>query len=125
MKEATNRLFAVRGAIQLSEDTESEMEESVWRLISSLLSANAVSEERIVSILFTQTPDLKAANPASALRTRGFRYTPLLCSTEPSYAHSLPRIVRIMMHYYSTPTHTPSSRYLKGAVRLRPDLTVG
>ncbi len=114
--------FAVRGAIQLNKDNMSAMDSAVWRLVSALLKRNSIEEQHIISILFSQSSDLVAANPAYSLRKQGFRHTALFCTQEPSYVGALPRIVRVMVNYRAAPTHQPQPLYLDGAAQLRNDI---
>ena len=115
-------MCAVRGAIQLPEDSEDNMDSAVWLLISSLLDQNEIQEKDIISIHFSQTNDLISANPAHSLRKRGFKETALFCSLEPTYTRALPRIVRTLLYYHTTRSHKPQPLYLGGAAQLRPDL---
>ena len=116
-------VFAVRGAVQLSEDSCQAMRTAVIELISQLCGLNLIQAETdIVSIHFTQTPDLCGANPARELRTIGYAATPLFCSAEPVYPDSLPRTVRVLMTYRAQRDHTPRPVYLRGAGVLRSDV---
>ncbi|MFP4066362.1 MAG: chorismate mutase [Spirochaetaceae bacterium] len=117
-------VYAVRGAIQLQHDTAAAMEQGVSRLFESLLTANDVHEDRIVSVVFSQTQDLCAENPARALRRTGAAAgTALFCTQEPTYPDSLPRVVRILLTFESPRGGAVHPVYLEGARRLRPDLS--
>lgn len=114
------KLRALRGAV-CCEDNEAGISSAVVNLYSRLLTENFLSEKDIVSIQFTVTSDIKALNPASALRKQGFaENTALFCALEPCMEGSLPKTIRILIYYYSRkrPTHI----YMGGADVLRPDL---
>ena len=115
---------AIRGAVQLNRDSREEMTAKVKLLVDQMMSENSLLREDVISIIFTVTGDLRAMNPAAALRNGGaFKYTPLFCAREPEISGALPRIVRVLMH-----AETESSKqdirhiYSGGAERLRPDL---
>jgi chorismate mutase len=116
-------VYAVRGAAGVETDENSEMCEAVQRLVTELCERNSVSEEQIVSIVFSQTRDLVHANPARCLRRIGFAAVPLFCTQEPEYPDAQPRIVRVLMTYRAEEEHTPRPVYLGRAASLRPDLS--
>ncbi|NCN04122.1 MAG: chorismate mutase [Spirochaetales bacterium] len=117
------RIYSVRGAVQLSEDTAELMSIGVCELVEGILTKNSVPEANIIHVLFTQTLDLTNENPARALRKGGgFSHTPLFCSSEPEYPDSLPRTVRVLVSYYHRESHVPRPLYLHGAELLRLDL---
>ncbi|MFP4429822.1 MAG: chorismate mutase [Spirochaetota bacterium] len=123
------KIYALRGAIQLREDSKDAMELAVGRLLGELSAKNRILPHRIIQVVFSQTGDLRNANPATALRKGGFDKAPLFCTQEPVYPDSLPRTVRVLLlcrapfwsrAYWSRPAHC----YLEGAASLRPDLSV-
>ena len=67
---------AVRGAIQVREDSRQAIGDAVVRLVTEILRANAIAENHIVSIIFSLTQDLTALNPATGLRQVGFADPP-------------------------------------------------
>ena len=114
------KLRALRGAV-CCEDNEAGISSAVVNLYSRLLTENSLSEKDIVSIQFTVTSDIKALNPASALRKNGFaENTALFCALEPCMEGSLPKTIRILIYYYSR--KKPIHIYIGGADVLRPDL---
>lgn len=118
------RLYAVRGAITLKEDTPLAMSEAVVLLMDTLVAKNRVAVEAFVSVQLTVTPDLVSENPARALRTRrpGYGKVPMLCAVEPDIDGMLPLCLRVMVHYYAPEAHVSAPIYLQGAQELRPDL---
>lgn len=123
------KIYALRGAIQLKEDTKDAMGLAVSRMLGELSAKNRIEPHRIIQIVFSQTADLRNANPATALRKNGFDKAPLFCVQEPVYPDSLPRTVRVLLlcrapfwsrAFWRRPVHC----YLDGAASLRPDLSV-
>lgn len=117
---------AIRGAIQLERNSSFAMETAVARLLKELLQRNRLEEEDLVSVLFSQTEDLDADNPARCLRLIGFSDVPLFCTQEPRYPSSLPRVIRVLVTAERDSWESPPTPvYLEGAEKLRPDLTAG
>jgi chorismate mutase len=113
---------AVRGAVQVAENSGAGIEHGAARLVTELLRANGVAEDAIVSILFSVTEDLTAANPATGLRRTGFGSTPLFCAQEPRIDGTLPRVIRVLLTWDSPERRPSVPVYLDGAEALRPDL---
>jgi chorismate mutase len=83
---------------------------------------NALTPDMTVSCIFTLTDDLNAEFPAVAARQLGFDRVPLLCTREVPVPGALPRVIRILMHYYADESHVPRHVYLRDARVLRRDL---
>ena len=86
------------------------------------LQRNALQPESVVSCIFTATRGLNAEFPAVAARALGFEHVPLLCSQEIPVPRSMPRVIRVLIHYYAEPEHVPAHVYLGDARALRTDL---
>jgi chorismate mutase len=113
---------AVRGAIQVADNSRQAVENGAVRLVNEILRANAIAERQIVSIIFSLTEDLTAANPATGLRREGFAGTPLFCTQEPRIEGSMPRVIRVLVTFESPERHETMAVYLDGAEALRADL---
>ena len=114
---------AFRGATQLSVDSTGEMQEAVIELLSAIIDSNGLSNDDLISILFTATSDLKCDFPAAAGRSMGLTDVPLICAQEIEAKGGLERTVRVMVHAYSPlPRAEITHKYLRGAAVLRPDL---
>lgn len=114
---------AVRGATQLDQDTPEHMHERVAEMVREVMSANGLTIDDFISILFTSTSDLVAEFPAYAARQLGFDDVPLMCARELEITGSLPRVVRLMAHVETDlPRRDITHIYLHGAARLRRDL---
>jgi chorismate mutase len=116
------RLFAVRGATQVGSNEAGAILEATEALMKELMARNELEPEAMVSCLFTTTDDLDAEFPAVAARRIGLDQVPLLCCREIPVPGSMPRVIRVLAHYYAAVGHTPSHVYLGGAQELRRDL---
>lgn len=111
---------AVRGAVMV-ENKKTSISEGVTKLVTDIVKRNTISESDIVSIIFSQTPDIDALNPATALRTIGFAGVPLFCTQEPSVAGAPKGIIRVLLTCL-TEREALEPVYMNGAERLRRDL---
>jgi len=116
------RLFALRGANSVEANDAGAILEATSELVRALITHNALTPESTVSAIFTLTDDLDAEFPAVAARALGFDRVPLLCAREIPVPGSLPRVIRVMMHYYAAEDHVPHHVYLGDARALRQDL---
>jgi chorismate mutase len=119
------KLFALRGAASVEENTEAAILSSTEQLLTALLERNALQPADIVSCILTLTPDLNAQFPAVAARKIGFDQVPLLCAQEIAVDGAMPQIVRVMMHYHAPNGHSPRHVYLGRAEAIRTDLNSG
>jgi chorismate mutase len=117
-----DRLFALRGAISVDENTEPQILSATTELVSAIIERNALDPAQMVSWLFTCTTDLNAQFPAVAARDLGLDRVPLLCTQEIEVPGSLPRVIRVLLHYYAAADHEPQHVYLGEARTLRKDL---
>lgn len=116
------RLFALRGANSVERNDAESILSSTDELMRELISRNELTSEAMVSCIFTLTEDLNAEFPAVAARALGLSRVPLLCSREVPVPGSLPRVVRVLVHYYAEANHEPQHAYLGAARVLRADL---
>ncbi len=116
------RLFAVRGATQVPANEAEAILGATEELMRELMKRNGLEPAAMVSCLFTTTGDLDAEFPAVAARGIGLEAVPLLCTREIEVPGSMPRVVRVMVHYYATAEHRPAHTYLGAAQALRSDL---
>ena len=117
------QLRALRGAIQIDEDSVEEITAATIELVQTMLDRNDLAVDDLISIIFTATPDLHSAFPAAAARGLALGHIPLLCAAEIDVEGALPRVIRVMMHATTSKTLAEISHvYLRGAVALRQDL---
>ncbi|QES40785.1 chorismate mutase [Streptomyces venezuelae] len=114
---------AVRGAVQLERDEAGHMAEQVGALLTAVLERNGLTQEDLISIWFTATPDLHCDFPAAAARGLGIVDVPLICAQELDVEGALPRVVRILAHIDTDRTRSEVTHvYLGAAAALRKDI---
>lgn len=117
-------LRGFRGATRLAADDAAEMEEAVSELIAEMLQRNSLHHDDLVSMFLTNTPDLRCAFPAAAVRRAGLVDVPLLCATEIDVQGAMPRVVRVMLHAESSLSRAEVQHvYLRGTEDLRRDIS--
>lgn len=114
----------IRGATTVKEDKPGTVLLATRELLEQIMMENpAMRIEEIASAFFTLTEDLSSAYPALAARQMGWEAVPMLCSREIPVPGSLPRVVRVLVHWNTdTPQLDIRHVYLHEAVELRPDL---
>ncbi len=114
---------AIRGAVQAQANTAEAIDAATKELLAQMLRANAITSDDFISVIFTVSPDLNAAFPASSARELGFTDVPLICSVEIGVPGSLERTIRIMAHVESDLKKSEINHiYLGGAKVLRRDI---
>jgi chorismate mutase len=117
------RLHALRGAIGVERNDAPAILDATTELMQTIMERNALAPADVVSCIFTATDDLDAEFPAVAARALGFDRVPLLCAREIPVAGALPRVIRVLIHYYAAdPAHAAQHVYLGSAAALREDL---
>jgi chorismate mutase len=116
------RLWAVRGATKVGRNDPGLIVEATEELMRELIGRNDLTPERMVSCIFTSTHDLNAEFPAVAARKLGLDMVPLLCAREIDVPNAMRSVIRVLLHYYAPPDHTPAHAYLGEAQDLRSDL---
>jgi len=118
----SRRLFALRGAISVEDNTEPAILDGTRALVEAIMERNQLAPDQMVSCVFSATTDLNAQFPAVAARDLGLSRVPLLCTQEIDVPGALPRVIRVLLHYYAPPGHVPQHIYLREARSLRADL---
>jgi chorismate mutase len=114
---------AIRGATQAGVNSKEEILEATAELVAEVMTRNELTTDDVISVLFTATPDLTAEFPALAARKLGFHEVPLLCASEISVPHALPRVIRLLAHVETAkPRSAIQHVYLRGATVLRLDI---
>jgi chorismate mutase len=116
------RLYALRGAIGVETNDRDAILAATDELIREVMARNDLTPDGFVSCIFTMTEDLDAEFPAVAARRLGFERVPLLCAREIPVQGALPRIIRLLAHYYAPAAHDTRHVYLGAAQALRQDL---
>jgi chorismate mutase len=118
----SSRVAAIRGAIDVAQDTPDEIKRAVTRLVRQIGERNQLDPDAIISALFTMTPDLRSVFPALAAREAGWTAVPMLCTIEIDVPGALPRCIRVLVHANIADGQKVEHIYLGNAVSLRPDL---
>ncbi|WP_055563002.1 chorismate mutase [Streptomyces atriruber] len=114
---------AVRGAVQLERDEAGHMGEQVSALLTAVLERNGLTQDDLISIWFTATPDLRSDFPAAAARGLGIVDVPLICAQELDIEGALPRVVRLLAHIDTDRARSEVTHvYLGAAAALRKDI---
>src|SRR5437763_12563595 len=116
------RLHALRGATTVHANEADAILDATDALMRVVLERNELTAEDLVSCIFTLTEDLDAEFPAVAARRMGLSTVPLLCAREIPVPGALPRVIRVLMHYYADDDHQPRPIYLADARPLSLDL---
>ena len=119
------RLQALRGAITCTEDSKAEIDAKTARLVKELFARNELTQDDVVSILFTTTPDLTAEFPASR-RPHRPRARPDRAARRPGAGRARTArrsCIRVLVHCYTDrPRDELHHVFLEGAAALRADL---
>jgi chorismate mutase len=112
----------VRGATTVAEDRPEAVLKATRELLALMIHLNGIHAEDVASVYFTTTEDVVSQYPALAARQLGWMDVPLLCGHEMNVPNSLPRCIRVLLHWN---THKGQGEiqhvYLGEARSLRPD----
>ena len=112
----------VRGATTVDRDDREEILKATRELLALVIHLNGIHTDAVASAIFTTTPDLSAAFPATAARQLGWLDVPLMCAHEMSVPGSLGLCIRILLHWNTDkPQQAIQHVYLHEARNLRPD----
>ncbi|MBN1439889.1 MAG: prephenate dehydratase [Anaerolineales bacterium] len=113
----------IRGATTSPGNHSEDLLGRTKELLTEIQKRNGFQPEELASIVFTTTPDLNAAFPATAAREIGWNDTAMLCTHEIDVAGSIPRCIRVLI-LWNTARSPEEIRhvYLHEAESLRPDL---
>jgi chorismate mutase len=116
------QLFALRGATSVANNDAVEILSATTALMEAIMERNDLRPDAVVSCVFTATHDLDAEFPAVAARAVGFERVPLLCAQEIPVPGSMPKVIRVLIHYHAGAEHQPEHVYLGETRALRADL---
>ena len=109
--------------MQLDVDEREHLLAATRELVGSVLRANELTADDLISVMFTATPDLRSEFPAVAARELGLGAVPLLCAVEIGVDHAMPRVVRLLAHVETDRAREQVQHvYLRGAAALRRDI---
>jgi chorismate mutase len=114
----------IRGATTIESDAKEDVLAATCELLDAILVANqSLQTGDIASVLFTTTDDIASAYPALAARQMGWDQVPMMCAREIPVPGSLPMCIRVLIHWNTDRKQSAIKHvYLRGAVKLRPDL---
>jgi len=119
---ANLRVVGVRGATTVDHDHLEDVLEATQDLLERLRALNDIDPDDIASIVFSTTRDLTSTFPARAARRLGWVQVPMLCTHEVDAPSSMPRCVRVLIHWNTTKTSRDVRHaYLRESRLLRPD----
>ena len=114
----------VRGATTVEANDRDQILLATRQLLAAMIRQNGIESADVASAFFTVTSDLTAEFPALAARQLGWLDVPLLCGYEISVDGSLPRCIRVMLHWNTEKDQSEIIHvYLHEAIKLRPDLS--
>jgi chorismate mutase len=116
---------AVRGATTIDVDEVEHIADRVEAMVRSMLDRNGLGTEQLISMLFSATPDVRAAFPATVARARipELADVPLMNMAELDIEGAMPWCIRVMAHVATDrPRSAVQHVFLEGAAALRPDL---
>jgi chorismate mutase len=114
----------IRGATTVEADLPDLILSATQEVLEAILQANpGMCPEDVASAIFTVTDDLCSTFPAQAARQMGWSLVPMMCAREIPVPGSLPKVIRVLVHWNTERAQNEITHvYLRGAVRLRPDL---
>lgn len=115
---------AIRLATTCREDSASAIADAVTELVHAFHARNDAGLESVRLVIFTATPDLRAAKPAAAARAAGWTKAQYLCLAEMPTDDDLPRCIRALLIVdRGRGADTLRAVYLNGTQALRPDVS--
>ena len=113
----------VRGATTVESNSREDILRGTRHLLALMIRQNGIEATDVASAIFTTTRDLDAEFPALAARQLGWLDVPLLCGHEMSIPGSLPRCIRVLVHWNTDKSQGEVQHiYVRDAEKLRPDL---
>ena len=114
------KVRAIRGATTSDNNTKDDIVEATREMLISLVEANDLKKEDVISAFFTTTKDLNTQFPAVAARKIGWTEVALMCSHEMFVPDAQEKCIRVMAHVNTDKSpHDINNVYLKDAVNLR------
>ena len=114
------KVRAIRGATTSDNNTKEDIVEATREMLVSLVEANDLQKEEVISAFFTTTKDLNTQFPAVAARKIGWTEVALMCSHEMSVPDAQEKCIRVMVHVNTDKSaHEIKNVYLKEAINLR------
>ena len=114
------KVRAIRGATTSDNNTKDDIVEATREMLISLVEANDLKKEDVISAFFTTTKDLNTQFPAVAARKIGWTEVALMCSHEMFVPDAQEKCIRVMVHVNTDKSpYDINNVYLQDAVTLR------
>lgn len=111
---------AIRGATTIEVNSVENIHTRTNELMDNIIKQNNLKMEEIISIIFSVTQDITAANPATVFRKNFSSEIPLFCVQEAQFKGSLGNCIRVIIHCQKD--EPIKHCYLHKAKLLRPDI---
>lgn len=116
-------LRGIRGATTCLDNSKEEIFAKTKELWAEIKNQNDFLEEDLASVIFSSTPDLTAAFPATAVRQLGYDKVPLFGALEIDNPDAVKRCIRVLIHWNTDKKQDEIIHvYLHGAASLRRDI---
>ncbi len=113
---------AIRAASTVEQDSVDEIKLVSVELIEQVILQNELLKEKIISIYFTLTHDLKSFNPATAIReSLDWNDIVMICAQEAYIEGGLEKCIRALIHVQIDGDKKVQHVYLGRAKSLRAD----
>lgn len=115
----------IRGATTVDNNDKASVKEAVVELLNHMLGKNNIETEDIAFAIFTVTSDIDADFPAKFAREYcGFEHVPMMCYREMEVKGAIKMCLRILLCINTVKKQSEIKHiYLKGAAKLRRDIT--
>ncbi|HHY46149.1 MAG TPA: chorismate mutase [Firmicutes bacterium] len=114
----------VRGAIVVASNSPEEIIGGTAKLLTAMIEQNCINVEDMAAIIFSVTPDLNSAFPATAARQMGLTMVPLFGTCEADVEGAPGRCIRVLLLINTDKKLCDIKHVYLGEARdLRPDLT--
>ncbi len=116
------RLHALRGAISVPHNDAQDILDATTELMTAIMERNALHPEQRRQLHLHRHQRPQRGVPRGRGAALGFERVPLLCAREIPVPRALPRVIRVLIHYYADEDHEARHVYLGEAKALRADL---
>lgn len=116
------KVYAIRGAITVKEDTVEEVTAKSVELMAEIERRNP-DISTVVSTIVSTTEDIRSVYPAKAIRESGILSAPIFSCKEPEIEGALKKCIRVLVTVTSDKDYAVARHaYLGEAAALRRDL---
>lgn len=115
----------IRGAITIDTNDKNSVKEATVELLNAMIEKNSIKTDDIAFSIFTVTDDIDADFPAKYAREFcSFEHIPMMCYREMQVKGAISKCLRILLVVNTDKSQTQiKHQYLKGAKKLRTDIT--